>query len=223
VKKVVIFDLDNTLVNLDFETTNCHDDFVNMLGLDLLKNTEVIDEMINFFKIFDKHFNNKVVTMRETKDLLRGTCPFIKKYNLSVDVVLRALFDATIRATRKIDGASEVLVYLKNKGYTLIILTNWFEHVQIGKLKLTDLNKFFDQIVCADGNYLKPNVKSLAMILSKFRAEDCVLVGNSYEKDIVLGAKTGIDTIWLRSDNIRIENNLATHSVTNIKEIEKIL
>ncbi|MCL2280968.1 HAD family hydrolase [Candidatus Saccharibacteria bacterium] len=223
-KKVIIFDLDNTLVDLDFETMDCHDDFMDLLGLDLSKKTEVISEIMNFFRAFDKHFSGKVVTMRETKNLLRGgVCPFVKKYNLSIDTVIRALFDATIGAAREIDGASEILTYSKNKEYTLIILTNWFKYVQIGKLKLIGLDKFFDEVICVDGNYLKPNVKSLTTILSKFRAEDCVLIGNGYEKDIILGVKAGIDTIWIKSDNIRIKNNLATHNITNIKEIEKIL
>lgn len=222
-KKLIIFDLDETLVYLDFETMNCHDNFLNMLKVDLSKKSEIINEMMIFFKAFNQHFKDKIVTMEETKDFMLSVCPFISKYNLSIDNVIKSLFDATIEATKAILGARETLTYLKEKGYQMVIITNWFEYVQLGKLELTNLLEYFSKIICIDNNYLKPNINVLANILENFQENECVIIGNNYDEDVELGTRIGIDTIWINHKNKSIENNQATYTIIELEELRNIL
>lgn len=220
-KKAIIFDLDDTLVYLDFKTMDCHDDFLNMLNIDLALKKEIISEMMIFFKGFNNYFKDRKVTLDETKEFMMSVCPFIDKYKLVVDEVLRALFDATIGAAKEIEGTKEVLDYLKTKGYKLLILTNWFEYVQIGKLKLTDLYNYFNKIICIDNGYLKPSLNVLNDILKEYKKDECIIIGNNYEEDILLGANNNIDTVWVSQKDD--DDKKATYVINSLKELKKIL
>ena len=135
--------------------------------------------------------------------------------------VLIALFDATIGAAKEIDGTKEVLDYLKTKGYDLLILTNWFEYVQIGKLKLTDLYNYFNKIICIDNGYLKPSLNVLNDILKEYKKDECIIIGNNYEEDVLLGANSNIDTVWVSQKDD--DEQKATHAIKSLKELKKIL
>ncbi len=222
-KKLIIFDLDDTLVQLDLEVIDCHDDFLNLLNIDLKNKKEVMSEMVVFFKNFNIHFKDKRVSLEETKELLFNMCPFIKRYQLSVDEVILSLFDATIGGTIEIKGAREILEYLKRKEYEMCILTNWFEYVQVGKLRRTDLHKYFKKVLCVDNRYLKPNSKALNEVLNDNKREDCIIIGNKHDEDVLLGYNNDIDTIWLNKEGIRDTNIKATYVIGNLNELKQIL
>jgi Predicted hydrolase (HAD superfamily) len=62
-------------------------------------------------------------------------------------------YDAEVSSSTK-----ETLKYLKNK-YELVILTNWFESVQIERMKNAGLYEYFDEIYAGD-DIMKPNKES---------------------------------------------------------------
>lgn len=225
-KKAIIFDLDETLVYLDFKTIDCHDDFLYILNIDLNKKEEIINEMMIFFKEFNIYFKDKKANIDETKELLLATCPFINKYKLSIDEVVIALFDATINCTKEYEESIEVLEYLKSKDYDLYILTNWFEYVQIGKLKKTGLYEYFDKVYCIDNRYLKPNPKVLDEVLENYTRKECMIIGDNYDEDILLGIKNDIDTVWINRDYKEKQEDLVirpTYIINSLNELKNIL
>lgn len=54
---------------------------------------------------------------------------------------------------------TSMLEYLKTKGYSLVVLTNWFKKGQEARLYNADIRKYFDEIYAGDF-YIKPTKQS---------------------------------------------------------------
>lgn len=107
-------------------------------------------------------------------------------------------------------GTIEILEYLHKK-YKLHIITNGFEEVQNLKLQKSGISKYFKEIITSESiGVKKPNPKIFEHALKKVNtvAHNSVMIGDSYEADI-LGA--------LKS------NMLAIHFTNNIKQESGIL
>ena len=93
-----------------------------------------------------------------------------------------------------IEGSIELLDYLKDK-YQLHIITNGFKEVQYSKLKKSHIFKYFDHIVTADCvGVKKPNPKVFKYALDQVNSkpEDCVMIGDSYEADVMGAFSVGM-------------------------------
>lgn len=91
--------------------------------------------------------------------------------------------------THLIDGTVDVLDYLKNK-YTLHLITNGFKEVQHIKLECCNLKPYFRHIIISEEHGVnKPDLKifRLAESLSGSNNQECVMIGDNYDTDI-LGA-----------------------------------
>lgn len=91
--------------------------------------------------------------------------------------------------THLIDGAMDVLMYLKEK-YQLHIITNGFKEVQHVKLHYSNLKPFFEHIIISEEHgFNKPDIKifDLAQQLTGAKNYECVMIGDNYDTDI-LGA-----------------------------------
>jgi putative hydrolase of the HAD superfamily len=91
--------------------------------------------------------------------------------------------------THLIDGAMDVLVYLKEK-YQLHIITNGFKEVQHIKLDYSNLKPFFEHVIISEEHgFNKPDIKifDLAQDLTDAQKHECLMIGDNYDADI-LGA-----------------------------------
>ena len=101
--------------------------------------------------------------------------------------------------TNLFDGSIEVLTELKNRGHSMVILTNGFDEVQHIKVEKSGLSSFFDQIITSDSmGYKKPHPMAFGLALERVgvEAKDVIMIGDNLEADI-LGAKAvGIGQIY---------------------------
>ena len=126
-----------------------------------------------------------------------------------------------------VDGAHELMDYLKKKGYRLHMCSNGFEEVQYKKLRASSLLDYFDTIVLSDAaGANKPSRQFFDYALHKTGAspETTVMIGDNYGTDI-LGAKAaGLDTIFFnRKPDTFKDSEEATFEVKSLKEIMSIL
>ena len=94
-------------------------------------------------------------------------------------------------------GAHEVLQYLKTK-YTLHIITNGFKEVLELKITKTNLKDYFELILSAeDVGVNKPNplVFKTALERTNALAYESLMIGDSYEADIVGAKNAGMQTL----------------------------
>ena len=95
------------------------------------------------------------------------------------------------------EGTHEVLSYLQKK-YQLHLISNGFKEVLQIKLTKTDLEKYFKLILSAeDVGVNKPNplVFSTAMQKTNALPNQSLMIGDSYEADIIGAKNTGMFTI----------------------------
>ena len=94
--------------------------------------------------------------------------------------------------------------------YELVLLSNYFEKSQRGRLKHIGIDKYF--IEYYGEKICKPNKQAFLD----------AMIGDHLELDINGAKKCGINTIWVNSKNIE-NNNIQTISVDNINEISQNL
>lgn len=101
--------------------------------------------------------------------------------------------------THLIADSSEVLHYLQDK-YQLHIITNGFKEVQHIKLDACNLKPHFKQIIISEEHgFNKPDVQifRLAQEVTGAQLNDCVMIGDNYEADILGALNAGWKAIYL--------------------------
>ena len=118
-----------------------------------------------------------------------------------------------------------VLDYLKDKGYTMHLITNGFEKTQHSKLEYSGIASYFVEVITSEGsNSLKPHKEIFDYALSKAKtiATDSIMIGDDPEVDIKGAKNAGLDQIYVNHINKKIDFT-PTYTVYNLKELMGIL
>lgn len=126
-----------------------------------------------------------------------------------------------------IDGARELVEYLKAKGYRLHICSNGFHEVQYKKLTACGLIDFFDTIVLSeDAGANKPSAQfyDYALKVSGAKRETTLMIGDNYEGDVLGAIASGIDAMLFRRwDKTFQPAPTVRYTVDTLPEITTIL
>lgn len=125
--------------------------------------------------------------------------------------------------THLIDGAIDILLYLKNK-YHLHIITNGFKEVQHIKLDYSNLKSFFNHIIISEEHgFNKPDAQifNLAEQLSNANSNECVMIGDNYDTDIIGALNANWKAIYLSDKEINMfdRNYLQIRRLIELKKI----
>ncbi|TXH21449.1 MAG: noncanonical pyrimidine nucleotidase, YjjG family [Chitinophagaceae bacterium] len=118
-----------------------------------------------------------------------------------------------------------LLDYLKDKNYHLHLITNGFEEVQHLKLKHSQLQPYFKEVITSEkSNSLKPNpeIFKFAMDATNAKVEESIMIGDDIEADIMGAANMGIDQIWVNHTQKQTEF-IPTYIVDSLLPIKNIL
>lgn len=126
-----------------------------------------------------------------------------------------------------VEGAHEVLDYLKSRGYGLHMCSNGFHEVQYRKLKACGMTDYFNTIVLSEdagANKPSPVYFDYAFRMTGASPATTLMIGDNFQTDI-LGAKVaGLDVMWFNPDP---EQNKATETVNyeihSLREIISLL
>jgi len=128
--------------------------------------------------------------------------------------------------TSLIPYAKELLEYLYPK-YPLTIVSNGFVEVQYKKLKSCLIEQYFSHVVLSEAaQALKPDKRifEYALQLNNATASETIMIGDSYEADIVGAQNAGIDQIYFNPTLKQIEKDKpATYFVKSLEEIIKLI
>lgn len=106
-----------------------------------------------------------------------------------------AYLDQCPRKTKLIDGAVEVLHFLKDS-YNLHILSNGFQDTQLTKLSVSGILSCFNEVVTSErASSKKPQKRIFDYALQAIKAtsSQCLMIGDNLEIDI----KGAVDNGWL--------------------------
>lgn len=126
--------------------------------------------------------------------------------------------------THLFPNAHEILSYLKSK-YTLHLITNGFAEVQTVKIKESNLEQYFDEIIISEQTpWKKPNpaIFKYAMNQVDAKSEECIMIGDDIKADIQGAASVGMDQIWTNLIN-GISNYKPMHEVNDLIKIKNLL
>jgi YjjG family noncanonical pyrimidine nucleotidase len=125
--------------------------------------------------------------------------------------------------TELVPFAKELLDYLSAK-YTLTIVSNGFIEVQYRKLKSCQLENYFAHVVLSEAaGALKPDkqIFEYALQLNNAKADETIMIGDSFEADIRGAQNAAIDQIFYNPNSQT--NHESTFQVHRLEEIIEIL
>lgn len=133
----------------------------------------------------------------------------------------------TIANPVAVEGAHDLLDYLKEKGYKLHICSNGFSEVQHKKIHNIAMDSYFTSIVLSeDAGANKPSKQffDYAMKLSGAQKETTLMIGDNYNTDIEGAMNYGIDTmLFNRWDCNFVPPQPVNYTVNSLSEIKEIL
>jgi putative hydrolase of the HAD superfamily len=224
--KAVFFDIDDTLYDtsgfaklarkaalnamIDAGLPLSHDDAYTLLR-------EIIKEKGSNY---DRHLN--VLTKRvfgEEKPLLIAI-GMITYHN--VKFALLRLFPETM----------STLIHLKAHSYHLGVISNGLTIKQYEKLVRLGLHHFFDSVVTSQqANVEKPDIAIFEMAMEKMgcKAENSIMIGNSFSDDILGAINAGMSAVYLTPElkesekDIIEKEGLELEIISDIGEIKDIM
>ena len=125
-----------------------------------------------------------------------------------------------------VEGAHELVDYLKNKGYRMHICSNGFHEVQYKKLRACGLFDYFDTIILSeDAGANKPSKQVFDYALQKSGAVKAktLMIGDNFNTDILGAKQAGFDTAYFNRFPDYPAPEPATFEVTNLSQLMDIL
>lgn len=137
----------------------------------------------------------------------------------------RDFLQRTTTKTRLIPGAVELLKYLR-PSYRMFILSNGFREVQSQKIIHSGLASYFERMVLSeDANIQKPHkgIFDFALKNTNSRRVETLMIGDSWDADIVGARNAGIDQLWFNPGNLPVRDFTPTYTVQSLYEIKNKL
>lgn len=211
--KRLIFDVDDTLIAWKEEYWDTLKDAFEKLNLK-----------------YSKDLRNKIIMATDTYE---SKYAYYNKHTMleHINEVANTKFDMKFLNTvfevfgncvpKKDEKLIDLLEYLSQK-YNLVILTNWFEDAQRLRMKKFGIDEFFTKIFASENFKVKPSKESFKVAIEKDAPEDCIMIGDSFKKDIQGAIDAGIKAIYLNPNESR-EEKKDYIIINNIMELKSIL
>ena len=125
-----------------------------------------------------------------------------------------------------VEGAHELVDYLKAKGYRMHICSNGFHEVQYKKLRACGLYDSFDTIILSeDAGANKPSQQFFEFAFEKSGAvkETTLMIGDNFNTDILGAKQAGLDTAYFNRFPEYPATEPVTFEVTILKDLMDIL
>jgi putative hydrolase of the HAD superfamily len=227
--KHIFFDLDHTLWDFEKNSETVIESMLVTYDVERLYNITSADFIKKYKKINKKlwHlYSHKKITKEELRSTrFTKTLDRLGAKNEELGLLLEKEYIAkSPYQTHLLEGANEILDYLQPK-YELHVLTNGFKEVQHIKLHESGIKKHFNNIfISEEMGFQKPDkeIFDAAQKVAKVNAEECIMIGDSFENDIQGALKAGWKAVYLSSRKKRMKNeNL--FQINNLLELKELL
>lgn len=227
----IFFDLDHTLWDFDANARQT----LQQMHVDL----KLLERGVHDFDLFHKTYlaHNEKLWERYRKGTIKQDELRLKRmwlclvdFKIPDEELAKEMSDLFLQllptCTILFPGATDVLQYLRDKGYELSLITNGFEKTQHSKLKSSGLNVYFKHVITSEGsNSLKPQkeIFDFAMDLAGAEASSSLMIGDSLEVDIAGAMTAGMDQVHVNFTGITDKNIRPTYTITSLEQLKRIL
>lgn len=111
----------------------------------------------------------------------------------------------------------ELLHDLSQK-YELVVLTNGFGFSQEKRLEHAKIREYFKEVIGGDET-IKPDPKSFKKAIGNHSPQECLMIGDSLEKDILGALKCGLQVLFLTKSS----NHYDFPTIKELNELKRIL
>jgi putative hydrolase of the HAD superfamily len=227
--KDLFFDLDHTIWDFELNSKETLWDLHQKYALEA-KGINNFDEFYNIYSVHNHRLWDRYSKGFIKQEELRWKRMYLSllDYKIADEALSKeiSLDYLTILPNKKnlFPYTIEILEYLKNKDYTMHLITNGFESVQFKKIKNSNLADYFTEVITSEAsNSLKPNkeIFEYALKVSNAQLETSIMIGDNESADIQGAINAGMDSIFV--NHLQIQPTVpATHTITHLKELENI-
>lgn len=224
--KHIIFDLDNTLLDYDLAETNALSDLFDFYHIQGdFQSLQYRYKTIN--NGFWHKFEEGRISLEELKTQRHKE--FMTQIGKKdIDPVDCASQYARFLSQNAfpLPGSYEILDYLKEKGYNLVLASNGLPDVQYPRLKASQMLDYFSFIgISQELGYQKPHENFFNELFDKSEIENkenVIIIGDSINSDIKGGINAGIATCWYNPKD-KISDTKADYDIRSLLELKNIL
>ncbi|HEY4786630.1 MAG TPA: YjjG family noncanonical pyrimidine nucleotidase [Bacteroidales bacterium] len=223
------FDLDRTLWDYEANASEALLEVYEEFGLQ-----PVFGQFENFWNSFNKY--NDALWNQYQKGMLKKEVLRVRRFELALldyktnnkelAVTLNNTFlNISPRKPGLVDGANEVLEYLKSKSYHMYILTNGFTQIQEIKMKASGLSPYFEKMFTTENTKShKPKRAIFEHALKSVHARkaESLMIGDDLEVDILGARNFGMDQVYFNPTKTPHKEKV-TYEISNLLELKNIL
>lgn len=218
------FDLDNTL--LDFYKS----EYKAIKALLKMHDLPDGDEQAKLYSIINKEywerfergeiekteiFEGRFITLLEKLGATRDSKKMSQDY-----------FALLSRGSDVMDGAVQILEWVRGEGYTVCATTNGVATTQYRRIEESGLGVYFDYVcVSEDAKHQKPEREYFDYVMANTAEKDpakILVIGDSMSSDILGGINAGLDTCWYNPNNLTATHT-PTYEITTLEQLKDIL
>lgn len=227
--ETIFFDLDHTLWDFERNSYEALSELADKYKL-IEKGVSSLKSFINDYFVINELLWDEYRKGSITKESLRYERFYrtLKKYEIEDFQLAKSFGDDYVSIspfkTHLFPHSVEILNYLKDK-YSLHIITNGFEEVQHLKLKNCKLDQYFTEVITSErSGYKKPDARMFhfSLAATNENPENCLMIGDSLEADILGAKKVGIDQVYFNPQG-NFHSEILTHEIKSLVELKDFL
>lgn len=138
----------------------------------------------------------------------------------------RDFLDTLAEKTILVPYALELMDFCKSGNLPMTILSNGFTEVQYRKLRNSKIEHYFSHVVLSEAaGGLKPDpaIFEYALKLNDATVDETLMIGDSYEADIVGAVHSGIDALFLNNSTKKYEMPAGVVEIKSLKDAVALL
>ncbi|MBQ2668952.1 MAG: YjjG family noncanonical pyrimidine nucleotidase [Clostridia bacterium] len=225
--KVLLFDIDGTLLDFDHDMEIAFRHMYTVSGLENAK--PLTRELMEIYEVGN---------LRWWRRFEQGLCEKTELYNRRFEDFFEAAglpyvdpnllnsiyFDALGQSGTFYPGAEAMLAALAEK-YPIYIITNGNAPSQKTRMALSGLNRYIQGYFISEAiGAAKPDKRYFDYVLAHIpgaRAQDCIVIGDSLTSDMRGAVNAGMDSIWFNPKHL--ENTIAVPVTYEAADFDDIL
>ncbi|MBO4565229.1 MAG: YjjG family noncanonical pyrimidine nucleotidase [Bacteroidaceae bacterium] len=149
--------------------------------------------------------------------------------DVTVDMCLRIsdlFLDFCSTKPGVVDGAHELMSYLKEKGYRMHMTSNGFHEVQYKKLTASGMKDYFTTVILSEdagANKPSPQFFDYAFRISGANPATTLMIGDNFDTDIMGAKQAGLDVLYFNRFPAYPAPQPVNYEVSSLRDIIKLL
>jgi YjjG family noncanonical pyrimidine nucleotidase len=208
----IFFDLDHTLWDFEKNSALAFREVFQKYNIGLTLDEFLVHYIPINLKYWELYQYDKVTQQELRYGRLRDAFDLMQ-YDITdemIDVLSVEYIHYLPQFNHLFEGTEEILEYLSKK-YRLHIITNGFHEIQGNKLRNSNIHHYFQTITNSETAGVKkphPQIFEYARKLANVEKENCIMIGDNLEADVMGAINCGFDAILFNSEKLETLENI---------------